>query len=60
MTVIMTDEFLTITKERYKMLSRAELFLSMLEANGVSSWEGYDIAWDAYEHLVKECPDVNG
>jgi len=56
----MTDGFITITEVRYKMLARAELFLSMLEANGVSNWEGYGLAYIDYIHLVEECPDVNG
>lgn len=56
----MTDGFITITEERYNRMAKAELFLSMLEAHGVSNWEGYDIACDAYDHLVRECPDVNG
>ena len=56
----MTDGFITITEERYNRMAKAELFLSMLEAHGVSNWEWYDIAYIDYFHLVEDCPDVNG
>lgn len=56
----MEDGFITITEDRYIVMARAELFLSILEAHGVDNWEGYYIAHDAYTNLVKECPDVVG
>ncbi len=50
--------FITITEDRYIVMARAELFLSILESYGIKGWDGYDSAYYAFKELVKECPDV--
>lgn len=39
-------EMVTITKEEYYRLLNRDDWLGWLEAAGVDSWEGYDVAQD--------------
>lgn len=43
------EEVIEIPKYEYEELLDALDFLQCLEASGVDSWEGYDIAYDMYE-----------
>lgn len=42
----MTEETVTISKERYLELMEAETFLNALKAAGVDNWDGYSYAQD--------------
>lgn len=41
------EEMISISRERYEELSKAEKKLNMLECYGVDNWEGYGEAMEA-------------
>lgn len=49
----MNDNFITITKERYYQLIKADVFLRVLHVHGVDDWEGYEIALDSYNEMTE-------
>lgn len=53
------DDFITITKERYYQLIKADLFLRELHVYGVDEWEGYEIALDRYTEITEALSNAN-
>ncbi len=44
-----TEANVTISRDEYERLQRAERKLSALEAGGVDNWDGYDWAMEALQ-----------
>ena len=53
------DDFITITKEKYYQLIKADLFLRVLHVHGVDDWEGYEIAIDYYTEITEALKNVD-
>jgi len=49
----MTEEMITITKEKYGELVERCRFLDCLEAAGVDNWQGHEEAIDMYQEGIK-------
>lgn len=46
------EDTITITRERYEELLKAETFLECLEGIGVDNWQGYDLALEEFQKVV--------
>lgn len=55
----MNDNFITITKERYYQLIKADVFLRVLHVHGVDDWEGYEISLDSYNEMTEALQNAN-
>ena len=49
----MEEEFVTVSKEKYKLLYQGWIKLNALEAHGVANWEGYDLAMKEFYFEVE-------
>ena len=44
------EETITISLKEYKSLKKAEVFLGILEENGIDNWGGYDESVDIFQN----------
>lgn len=53
----MSEEMITITKEKYDSLIEDFNFMRCLEDAGVDNWNGYEYAIELYSEMEKEGED---